>query len=78
VQRTSWLLAEMPADVTVVSESGIGDPEQLRELERQGVAAVLVGETLMRAPDPQRALAALLGDSPADSKRRNGPSSKLL
>jgi indole-3-glycerol phosphate synthase len=54
----------------VVSESGIGSPEQLRELERQGVAAVLVGETLMRAPDPRRALAALRGDSPAQDLSR--------
>jgi indole-3-glycerol phosphate synthase len=70
VRRTSRLLAEMPAGATVVSESGIGSPEQLRELERQGVAAVLVGETLMRAPDPRRALAALRGDSPAQDLSR--------
>jgi indole-3-glycerol phosphate synthase len=63
VQRTSRLLAEMPADAIVVSESGIGAPEQLRELERQGVAAVLVGETLMRSADPRSALVALLGGS---------------
>ena len=63
VRRTSRLLAEMPAGALVVSESGIAAPEQLRELEQQGAAAVLVGETLMRAPDPQSALAALLRDS---------------
>jgi indole-3-glycerol phosphate synthase len=61
VSRTSRLLLEMPTGAIVVSESGIGAPEQLRELEREGVAAVLVGETLMRATDPQRALATLLG-----------------
>ncbi|HEX4838081.1 MAG TPA: indole-3-glycerol phosphate synthase TrpC [Solirubrobacteraceae bacterium] len=65
VRRTSRLLEEMPADATVVSESGITAPEQLRELERQGVSAALVGESLMRAPDPQRALAALLAGSSA-------------
>jgi indole-3-glycerol phosphate synthase len=63
VARTSRLLSEMPAGATVVSESGIASAEQLRDLEREGVAAVLVGETLMRAPDPQGALAALLPDS---------------
>jgi indole-3-glycerol phosphate synthase len=78
VRRTSRLLAEMPADATVVSESGIGDPEQLRELERQGVAAVLVGETLMRAPDPRRALAVLRGDSLAQSDGGHEPGSNLL
>ncbi|HEY5261953.1 MAG TPA: indole-3-glycerol phosphate synthase TrpC [Solirubrobacteraceae bacterium] len=60
VGRTSQLLEHMPAGATVVSESGIVAPEQLRDLERQGVSAVLVGETLMRAPDPQLALIALL------------------
>lgn len=63
VRRTSQLMGEMPADATVVSESGIAAPEQLRELERQGVAAVLVGESLMRAPDPAQALIGLLGGS---------------
>jgi indole-3-glycerol phosphate synthase len=63
VARTARLLAGMPAGATVVSESGISVPEQLRELEQQGVAAVLVGESLMRAADPGQALAALLKGS---------------
>jgi indole-3-glycerol phosphate synthase len=61
VARTSRLLAKMPADVLVVSESGITTREQVEQLERQGVAAVLVGEMLMRAPDPGKTLAGLLG-----------------
>jgi indole-3-glycerol phosphate synthase len=65
VSRTFQLLAEMPSGATVVSESGIAKPEQLRELEALGVAAVLVGETLMRAPDPFEALGALRGASRA-------------
>jgi indole-3-glycerol phosphate synthase len=73
VQRTSQLLEEMPTGATVISESGIASPEQLRELERQGVAAVLVGETLMRAPDPQRALAELLEGSSADAGDQQDP-----
>lgn len=67
IERTSRLLEEMPADATAVSESGIATAEQLRELERQGVAAVLVGEILMRSPAPQRTLALLLRDPPAGS-----------
>jgi indole-3-glycerol phosphate synthase len=59
--RTSQLLGAVPAGTVVVSESGISTTAQLRSLECQGVAAVLVGETLMRAPDPQHALANLLG-----------------
>lgn len=67
VERTERLLAEMPAGTTVVSESGISKPGQLERLERAGVAAVLVGESLMRAPEPEQALAALLGGSSARS-----------
>jgi indole-3-glycerol phosphate synthase len=61
VGRTSRLMGEMPPGATVVSESGIAAPQQLAELEREGVAAVLVGETLMRAADPSAALQSLLG-----------------
>ncbi len=78
VGRTSQLMPEMPAGAIVVSESGIGAPEQLRELEREGVAAVLVGETLMRATDPQRALATLLGGSRAQVEHGNEQGSNLL
>jgi indole-3-glycerol phosphate synthase len=60
VQRTAKLMAEMPAGTAVVSESGIGFAEQLRDLHQQGVQAVLVGESLMRAGDPEVALRALL------------------
>ncbi|HWX43819.1 MAG TPA: indole-3-glycerol phosphate synthase TrpC [Solirubrobacteraceae bacterium] len=61
VARTSRLLGEIPPGVAVVSESGIAAPAQLRELEAQGVHAVLVGETLMRAPNPTAALRELRG-----------------
>lgn len=59
VQRTERLMGAIPAEVLVVSESGISAPEQLGLLARGGVQAVLVGETLMRAPDPEAALRAL-------------------
>jgi indole-3-glycerol phosphate synthase len=58
--RTRALRQAIPGGVLVVSESGIGSTEQLRQLEREGVDAVLVGELLMRAPDPAQALDALL------------------
>ncbi len=62
LQRTMQLRAGIPDGVVVVSESGIGSAEQLRELEREGVDAVLVGESLMRAAEPEQALRALLGE----------------
>ena len=55
LERTYELLADVPAGKTVVSESGIATREQIEELERVGVDAVLVGETLMRADDPEAA-----------------------
>jgi indole-3-glycerol phosphate synthase len=61
VQRTFDLLADVPAGKTVVSESGFHAREQLDDLERVGVDGVLVGESLMRAPDPEAALRALTG-----------------
>jgi indole-3-glycerol phosphate synthase len=65
VRRTARLLADMPAGTVVVSESGIGSAEQLRALEEQGVQAVLVGESLMRAEDPELALRKLAGSTRA-------------
>jgi indole-3-glycerol phosphate synthase len=59
VERTEKLMGEIPAGVTVVSESGIATAEQLVKLAAAGVDAVLVGEALMRSADPEAALRAL-------------------
>ena len=59
VERTYELLSDVPAGKTVVSESGFHTREQLDDLERVGVDAVLVGEGLMRAPDIEAACRAL-------------------
>jgi indole-3-glycerol phosphate synthase len=56
IGRTFQLLADVPAGKTVVSESGIERRDQIEELEGVGVDAVLVGEALMRAPDPEAAV----------------------
>jgi indole-3-glycerol phosphate synthase len=60
IGRTENLMGEIPPGVLVVSESGIADAAQLRRLESRGVAAALVGESLMRAQDPAAALRALI------------------
>lgn len=59
--RTFELLADVPAGKTVVSESGIATRDELDELERVGVDAVLVGEALMRADDMEAACRVLTG-----------------
>ena len=61
VERTFELLHDIPAGKTVVSESGFHSRSQLDDLERVGVDGVLVGESLMRADDPEAALRALTG-----------------
>jgi indole-3-glycerol phosphate synthase len=62
LDRTFELLSDVPAGKTVVSESGIHTRDQLDELERVGVDAVLVGEGLMRADDMEAAVRSLTGE----------------
>jgi indole-3-glycerol phosphate synthase len=61
VERSFALRARIPEGIVVVSESGIERAEQLQRLGAAGVDAVLVGERLMRAPDPETALRELRG-----------------
>ena len=48
-------------NILVVSESGLHTPADLSLIEAAGASAVLVGESLMRQPDPAVALAELVG-----------------
>ncbi len=61
LEHTLELAARVPKDRCLVSESGIRTPDDLLRLESAGVKAVLVGETLMRAPDIGAQLDKLLG-----------------
>ena len=61
LRRTLDLLPEVPAGKTVVSESGIAARADVEDLERVGVDAILVGEALMRSPDPESAVRELGG-----------------
>ena len=47
------------SEVVLVAESGIKDASDVARLERAGAAGFLVGESLMRRPDPGKALEAL-------------------
>jgi indole-3-glycerol phosphate synthase len=44
------------SDVLLVAESGIRTPADVERLQKAGATAVLVGESLMRQPDPGAAL----------------------
>jgi indole-3-glycerol phosphate synthase len=63
LETTLDLLARVPRERIVVSESGILAPADVRRLRAAGVGCFLVGEAFMRAPDPGAALARLFEDS---------------
>jgi indole-3-glycerol phosphate synthase len=55
------LLKDIPDDCTVVSESGIKTREDVLTLQKAGVDAILVGESLMREKDIGKKVKELLG-----------------
>jgi indole-3-glycerol phosphate synthase len=65
ISTTENLITDVPAGKTVVAESGYETREQLDELERIGVDAVLIGEALMRADDPEERVRELTLDEAA-------------
>jgi indole-3-glycerol phosphate synthase len=54
------LVERIPTGVVRVAESGITAPQEVALLRAAGFDAFLIGESLMRQPDPGVALAALL------------------
>lgn len=58
---TARLRPLIPPDIAVISESGIEDRADVEELERLGVDAVLVGESLLRAADLEAKVRELAG-----------------
>ncbi|MEO8081306.1 MAG: indole-3-glycerol phosphate synthase TrpC [Caldimonas sp.] len=60
LETTLRMLPAVPAGRTVIAESGIAAPADVRRLRDGGVHAFLVGEAFMRASDPGAALASLL------------------
>ena len=61
IRTTLDLLKDIPEDRTVVSESGIKTRDDVVRLERAGVDAILVGESLMREKDIGQKVKELLG-----------------
>ncbi|MGZ8626120.1 MAG: indole-3-glycerol phosphate synthase TrpC, partial [Actinomycetota bacterium] len=59
--RAIGLLGRVPGDRVAVLESGVATREDVERAAAAGAGAVLVGEALMRAPDPGAALRALRG-----------------
>ena len=61
LQTTLDLLAVIPPERIVVTESGILAPADVATMQAHDVKAFLVGEAFMRAADPGLALSALFG-----------------
>ena len=61
LEITIRLRLAIPAGVVVVGESGIRSRADAVRLEAAGVDAILVGESLMRRPDPGEGVRELLG-----------------
>ena len=59
LQTTLALRAQVPPERILVTESGIATPADVTQMRAAGIHTFLVGETLMRAPDPGLALAEL-------------------
>ena len=49
---SEYLIPLVPPAVTVISESGMREPEDILRLHRAGARGFLIGEALMRAEDP--------------------------
>jgi indole-3-glycerol phosphate synthase len=58
---TENLAPKVPADRTIVAESGIFTHDDVVRLQAAGAHAILVGESLMRATDRRAAVKGLLG-----------------
>jgi len=61
LETTLGLLARVPSDRLVVTESGILSPADVARMRAAGVHAFLVGEAFMRAEDPGFALRSMFG-----------------
>jgi len=57
-----------PKEIIYVAESGIKTPDDISALEKAGVDAVLIGETLMKSSDKKAMLSHLRGDTATGPK----------
>jgi indole-3-glycerol phosphate synthase len=57
------LSQDIPAGITLVAESGLSTGSDLSRLRALGYRGFLIGETLMRAEEPERALRELISEA---------------
>ena len=62
VQNSFRLAERLPKDVCKVSESGISNPETVKQLRAEGFRGFLMGEQFMKQADPGKALASFISN----------------
>ncbi len=65
LDTTRTLSKLVPADRTIVCESGLNTPEELADMARYGARCFLIGESLMRQGDVEAATRTLLANPPS-------------
>ncbi len=65
LETTLQIAPHVPPELTLISESGIREHADIVALEQAGIDGILVGEHLMREPDPGAAIAGRLGIHPS-------------
>ena len=66
LETSERLIAEAPQDRILVSESGLRSAESFHRLHDLGFHGFLIGETLMRATDPEKALRDFMAEFEVD------------
>ena len=70
VSTSERLITEAPRDKIMISESGLHSADSLLRLHKLGFRGFLIGEALMRAPEPERALRDFVGGAEHRQPRR--------
>jgi indole-3-glycerol phosphate synthase len=65
LETSLQLVQRIPSTAVRVTESGLSTPEDIAHLRKAGFNAFLIGESLVRQPDPGAALATLLAGAAA-------------
>jgi indole-3-glycerol phosphate synthase len=73
LKTSERLIAEVPRDRILISESGLQSANSLLRLRKVGFRGFLVGEALMRAPEPDAALRNLIAAAEHRQHRRVSP-----
>jgi indole-3-glycerol phosphate synthase len=55
IDQSLKLLEKLPKEILKISESGLSDPEMVKQLKTKGFSGFLMGENFMKANDPGKA-----------------------